>query len=321
MESKYVPSLSPALYKIAKSDLREEAKIRDQALEEMRHWIQKSAYIKNCRTDANFLLRFLRYKKFHVPMAQETLVRYITMRQQHPQWFHNTSMSDPMVLDLINRGVAFALPERDKHGRRVIFTIGGNIDPQKHTAEHVMKAMMVCFESLLEDEENQILGFSYLLDESGVTRTHVTNLWHPSEVTKIWATTEKAMPMRHKTIQFMKLPTLVSAVFTFAKNLMPSKLQKRIVVYKSEEDMKKNLDVALLPAEYGGRIPMKDMIDMFKEEIRQRQDRLMALDNMHIDIPMMTTMAKTGESCGAALAKEVLTGKGIAGSFRKLEID
>lgn len=103
-EDQYISSLSPALRQIAKKELREEDRIRDQALDEMRQWIKKTCYIQNCRLDANFLLRFLRHKKYHVPMAQETLVRYITMRQENPHWFHNTSLYDPLVLDLINRG-------------------------------------------------------------------------------------------------------------------------------------------------------------------------------------------------------------------------
>ncbi len=126
-----------------------------------------------------------------------------------------------------------------------------------------MKAIMVCFESLLEDEENQVQGFSYILDESGITATHLANLWHPSEMTKIFSTTEKGMPMRHRAIQFMRLPLIVSAVFNFAKTLMSSKLQKRIVVYKNDEELKKNFkDESFLPQEYGGKIPMAQMIGM-----------------------------------------------------------
>jgi hypothetical protein len=141
-----------------------------------------------------------------------------------------------------------------------LIIISGNIDPHKHKAEHVMKAIMVCFESLLEEDENQVLGFTYILDESGITTTHLANLWHPSEMTKIWATTEKGMPMRHRSLEFLKLPLIVGAVFNFAKTLMSSKIQKRIVVYKNDADFKKNYDVSMLPQEYGGKIPMADMI-------------------------------------------------------------
>lgn len=101
---KYICKLTPDLKQVAKKELREEDKTREQALEQMRQWIRKTSYIRDCRLDANFLLRFLRQKKFSVPMAQETLVKYISMRQNNPHWFHGSSMHDPIVLDLINRG-------------------------------------------------------------------------------------------------------------------------------------------------------------------------------------------------------------------------
>lgn len=101
---KYKSTLSPELKKIAKSELREQDGTREQALEQLRNWIMKTDYIKDCRLDSNFLLRFLRQQKFSVPLAQETILKYIVMRQQNPHWFHGTSMLDPMVLDLINRG-------------------------------------------------------------------------------------------------------------------------------------------------------------------------------------------------------------------------
>lgn len=101
---KYTSTLTPELKKIAKTELREEENTRDQAIDQMRQWIRKTDYIKDCRLDANFLLRFLRQQKFSVPLAQETLLKYIVMRQQNPHWFKATSMYDPMVMDLINRG-------------------------------------------------------------------------------------------------------------------------------------------------------------------------------------------------------------------------
>lgn len=314
---KYVCKLTPELKIMAKKDLREDDKIRDQALDQLRQWIIKTDYIRDCRLDANFLLRFCRQKKFNIPMAQETLVKYITMRQQNPNWFFETSMHDPAVLDLINRGVAFALPQRDKLGRRVLFTVGGNIDPNYHTAEHVMKAIMVVFESLLEDEENQIRGFSYILDEGGITMNHIINLWNPSEISKIWGVTEKGMPMRHKRLDFIKLPNILAYVFDFAKSLMSQKLQSRIVVHKDPETLRKNVDTRLLPQEYGGEIPMQQMIEMFKDEVRERQGRLLALDRMRVDVNLMKKAS--GDKCGAAVSKDFING--ITGSFKKLEFD
>jgi len=272
---------------VAKRELGEDDQRRLDSLEELREWLRGTQYIKNCRQDANFLLRFLRHKKFNVSLAKDTLVQYLTMRQEHSKWFHNLSLLDPVVEDLINRGVVFALPQRDRNGRRVIFTIGGNIDPARHKTEDVMRAIMVCLESMLEDEENQVLGFSYILDESGITLSHISKLWRPSDL-KLWSITEKGLPVRHRSMEFLRLPMIVGAVVNLAKSVMSHKLQKRIVVYKDGQEFKKNMDMDILPKEYGGVTPMADMIESFKEEIRDRQGRLLQLDRMSIDVQLMS---------------------------------
>jgi len=312
-EDKYVCTLSPELLKVAKKELREDDKTREQALDQMRQWIKKTSYIKDCRLDANFLLRFLRSKKFSVPMAQETLLKYIAMRQQHPGWFYNTGLQDPLVLDLVNRGVAFALPKRDQHGRRVLFTVGGNIDPEIHTSESVMKAIMVVFESLLEDEDNQIRGFSHLLDESGITVSHLV-LWNPSEITRLVQACEKSLPMRHKRIDFITLPQWLIYLYEFAKNLLSEKLRSRIKLYKDCPALWEHVDRKILPKEYGGEVPMAEMIEMFKEEIADRSSRLLALDRMHLDLDLMKKSGSTPKK----VSNDIL---GMTGSFKKLEID
>jgi hypothetical protein len=311
---KYVCKLSDELKKIAKKELREDDKVREQALAQMRDWISKTNYIRDCRVDSNFLLRFLRVKKFSVPLAQETLLKYIAMRQQHTHWFHSTTIADPLVLDLVNRGVAFALPGRDKFGRRVMFTVGGNIDSSYHTSESVMKAIMLTFESMLEDEETQIRGFSHILDESGITLSHLT-LWNPTDLSKIFGTCEKAMPMRHKRLDFVRLPTLLNYVYEFATNtLMSEKLRNRIKLHKDSASLMEHVDPKILPKEYGGVIPMADMIQMFKEEIASRDARVLALDRMNLDLDLV----KKSNNAPKSLCNDIL---GMSGSFKKLDID
>jgi len=309
---KYVCTMDPELEKMAKKDLREDEKSREQALEQMRQWIAKTDYIKDCRIDSNFLLRFLRHKKFSVPMAQETLLKYLGMRQQYPEWFHGISMRQPAILDLINRGVAFALPKPDKHGRRVLFTIGGNIDPSIHTAEDVMKAILVSFESFLEYEDCQIRGFAYILDEGSVTFSHLV-LWNPAEVARIFGICEKSLPMRHKKLDFISLPPMLNYLFEFTKSVMSQKLRNRITLHRDIEGLKENIDTKILPKEYGGEMPMSEMIELYKKEIAERQPRLLALDRMTLDLDLMKKATTI-----KAISSDIM---GMTGSFKKLEID
>ncbi|CAG7785419.1 unnamed protein product [Allacma fusca] len=299
--NKYVCTLDPAVLAVAKKELREDEKTRDQALEQMRQWIRKTAFIKDCRLDANFLLRFLRNKKFSVPMAQETLLKYIAMRQQHTTWFQYSGVNDSAVMDFINRGIILVLPKRDQEGRRVILTSAGSIDPQLHTVESLIKAIMVVFEFLLEDEVNQIRGFSHLMDQSGVTASHLV-LWNPSELSRLIGACEKSVPMRHKRVDVVSLPSWVNYILDFAKSLMSEKLRSRIWLHEDRAALLKKVDGKILPKEYGGEVPLSEMISLFKQEIVPCLPRIIALNKLQLDLEMMksSSSANANKGCNDA---------------------
>jgi len=122
-----------------------------------------------------------------------------------------------------------------------------------------MKAIQVSFESLLEDEENQVRGFTYILDEGGITLSHLS-LWNPTEMNKVFGVCERNMPMRHKKLNFVGLPTICSIVFECAKSLMTPKLRSRITMHKDMSSLHDVMDRKILPKEYGGVMPMAEMI-------------------------------------------------------------
>lgn len=76
-------------------------------------------------TDSAFLLRFLRTKKFSIPLAQEMLERYLVIRQLYPHWFRGLNIDDPPVSELLEEGYIVPLPQRDDFGRQVILTCAG----------------------------------------------------------------------------------------------------------------------------------------------------------------------------------------------------
>lgn len=53
--------------------------------------------------DANFLLRFLRAKKFSVPITQAGIERYLLLRQSY-DFFTNLDMNLPVMKKLLDDG-------------------------------------------------------------------------------------------------------------------------------------------------------------------------------------------------------------------------
>lgn len=180
----YVCKLSSEMKKVAKEELHEDDNIRKQALAQLREWISKHPHIKKCRTDAVFLLRFLRTKKFSVPAACEMLERYLTIRQLYPDWFRRLDIEDPALEEIFDNGYLVPLPQRDEQGRQVIISVAGKFDPYKFTSAQMARMHSLVCEALLDDEESQVAGYVYVNDESGMNMGFVS-LWSITDLRNI----------------------------------------------------------------------------------------------------------------------------------------
>ncbi|KOX76208.1 Clavesin-2 [Melipona quadrifasciata] len=308
-EEDYECTLSEATRTIACVELREDDTTREEALKQFRHWIHKHPNIKRCRTDAVFLLRFLRTKKFSVPMAEEMLERYLTIRQLYPNWFQNLDIEDKDIEAIIDAGYLVPLMQRDRHGRRVILSCAGRFDPYKYTSAQMARAHSLVVEALMDDEENQIHGYTHINDESGLTMGHLS-AWSITDIRNMLRCIQNSTPMRHKETHFVNIPSYAIKVIEFGISLLNDKLRNRILVHKSLDELKSAIDPKILPKEYGGEIPLCEMIANFKKTLREHRTGIKELDDMYIEI---------AATDGQYVSNDDLCG--ISGSFRKLEVD
>lgn len=279
---KYDDTLSLTLEDNAKEDLGEDEMMKAESLAAVRSWLQSQPHLQNCRTDQNFLLRFLRMQKYKVEKSCLVLEKYLTMRCSHPKWFQNLDIQDPLLAELIHKGYIFVLPEKDSEGRRVVFSVARNLDPTRHSNSDAMRAHILTFEALLQEEENQIRGFTYIFDCSGLTLSHLS-IWTPQEVGKIFSICEKNLPMRHRDINLLMLPFPMWAVFEFCKTLLSSKIRKRFSVHSCLDKLIAKLGGAdILPQEYGGSLTIQDMASQWVGELHERRSSLLNLDTMTV---------------------------------------
>ncbi|ALC44333.1 Cralbp [Drosophila busckii] len=312
-EYPYSCSLSQDMKLVAKEELHEDDNIRRQALAQFREWIAKHPRIKKCRTDAVFLLRFLRTKKFSVPAACEMLERYLTIRQLFPQWFQQLDINDPAINEIFEAGYLVPLPERDSSGRQVIFSVAGRFDPYKFTSVQMARVHSLICEALLDDEDSQVAGYVYVNDESGMNMGFVS-LWSLTDLRSIVKCIQNSTPMRHKETHFVNIPHYANRIIELGVSMLSDKLKKRIIVHKNVDGLKSKLDPAILPKEYGGTMPMADMIREFKVKLLQRRATILALDDMHIEVNKDAANFAGSNEIGDIDA-------GVVGSFRKLEVD
>lgn len=262
--------------------------------------------------DAPFLLRFLRTKKYSVPVACELLEKYLTVRQLFPNWFQKLDITDAALEEIIDSGYLFPLPDRDEQGRRIIFSCASRFDASKFTSAQMARTHAMVVESLLDEQESQVAGYCYITDEVGLTMNHVS-LWSLVDLKKMSKCIQVSSPMRHKETHFVNIPSFANKVIEFALSLTSDKLKKRMFLDKTIDDLKTRVNPALLPKEYGGSVPMADMIAMFKQNLRKHRAKTLALDDMCIEV--------TGAPTNWLGNDDADIDSGIMGSFRKLEVD
>lgn len=185
------------------------------------------------------------------------------------------------------------------------------------------KAHFVALETLLEDPENQVLGFTHICDITGITTAHITN-WNPTDFARILKWGEQSVPARHKAIHCVNVPPTVKFVLDFAKTRVSAKMKDRFQMHCNNTDLHKKVDKACLPQELGGIIPMSEMIEHWRTEMDAKRETLIALDKMilHSDRGIITRKHDKNNNNNNSSINSMQTNiESISGSFRKLEVD
>ncbi|XP_062549654.1 clavesin-2-like [Armigeres subalbatus] len=307
-----VAELNDFYKKIAFDQLREDDTMRKQGLEQFRDWIAKHPHIKKCRTDAPFLLRFLRGKKYSINTATETLERYLVARMMYPQWFTRLDIEEPQLATLVDTGYLFPLPERDAQGRALICNDTAQLDPTKFTAADVLRIHMLVNESFFDTNEVQCAGLVLVYDLSGMTLSQLS-LVTLSEIRVLVSFLNKAFPLRIQEFHFVNTPAATHTIANFALALLSEKLRERVFCHKNWDECYTKLDKNLLPKEFGGKIPRLEMIAAFKERCKKMRSRMQLVDEMEIEL---TKDSKYWQENSNAEMES-----GAVGSFRQLTVD
>ncbi|XP_053673291.1 retinaldehyde-binding protein 1-like [Anopheles nili] len=303
---------------IAATELREDEQLRGQSLAGMREWIRQNGRLRRCRTDERFLLRFLRVKKFSVPRACEMLERYLTMRQTYPRWFARLDPEDLDLAAVLDACCMLPIGRDPASGRIVIFGVVRNFDAQKYNSDTMIRLNMLVAEALLDEEPNQIAGFTHIFDNGGMTMAHVT-CWTLDNLAGYLRSVINCVPVRLRENHFVSVPTFAAQISKYCLSFASEKLRSRIHCHTTVQELRERVSLELLPQEYGGKGPsLKVLNDRFREYLASKRTMLLELDEMDIDLRDPREAAVHEDSSG--LAGDVVA-DGAVGSFRKLSID
>lgn len=103
------------------------------------------------------------------------------------------------------------------------------------------KAYFIALETLLEEPENQVLGFTHVCDITGITAAHITN-WNPTDFARILKWGEQSVPARHKAVHCVNVPHAVKFVLDFAKSKVSPKMKERFQVHCNHHELHKHIN-------------------------------------------------------------------------------
>lgn len=123
---------------------------------------------KSLCLDDNFLYRFLYVTKFNCSKAIDLLIGYLLYKKKSWIW-QNINIFDEKIQQAICDGNPGVVKERDRKGRRVITFTAANWNTEKYSLQDIFRALLLTLDKLLENMENQALGFVIIVDWTSFT--------------------------------------------------------------------------------------------------------------------------------------------------------
>ncbi|XP_053665745.1 alpha-tocopherol transfer protein-like [Anopheles marshallii] len=292
--------------------IREDRSAVEQNLAQLRVWIAKHPHIRLCRTDARFLLRFLRARKHSFLSASQVLERYLAARIIHPTWFQRLDIRDPELADLTDIGFVYPLKERSADGCLITLCDWGLLDPKRYTIDHSNRMHALLAEAYSEDALFQCAGVVGIFDMQHVQLAH-HSIISLTVLRQVAQYVNNAIPIRCKAIYAVNIPSGALWIVNGLLGFFNEKIRNRCRVFRDYDELAENIDRNLLPKEYGGKEPKSEHIRAFREQCERYRDRMLTLDEMEIDLDH-------NEPYSRHVMLDDIEG-GAVGSFRKLELD
>lgn len=230
------------------------------------------------------------------------------MKMSTPEWFYCADNDLTKMEELLKTGYIYPLKERDSNGRRTVIIRSKNLDPERFTSADAIRASSLVFATLMEEEETQIAGFNFIIDNAD-TPMKIISLFSITDIRNFLQNLKSSSVGRFKSFYVINLPSYAKLLFDIAKGALTEKLRKRIIIAKDLDELKTYIDEKQLPKEYGGVVSEKEMLENFKELTEKHRVNLEKLNQLNLDLHLLP-----GKQQKTAVQETI-------GSFRKLDID
>lgn len=258
--------LPAELRQIAEQELGETESRRQEALEKLTHLLQDEADL-HARTDPEFLLRFIRVRKYDVDAALITIRKYYKSRAAFATTFRGLT---PASVNPDAKNFYILMPERDRHGRLIMLMRIGAWDPNLLSYHDLQHAGMMCLDHTAADPSTQTAGITLIIDFEGYTATKLLSC-SIDLIRRGLNYIQNCLPIRLKAQHIVRESYVFDLLYALIRPFITKKMTTRIHCHgHSFEKLHDEIDPSVLPEEYGGHGPPLDY-DTFWKQLEEQE--------------------------------------------------
>ncbi|CAK8690577.1 unnamed protein product [Clavelina lepadiformis] len=270
MAQRYQCKLSPKTLEKANKELNEPEDNDDRlkAIDDLKKAFQEqNPDMKLARDDDEFLLRFLRARKFNQERALAMITNYHKKTADWPEVFDKVK-NPALISDTLDLGVVLPLKGKAKDGSTIVVGrpgIGGT-----YNLTDLYASIFLTMEKMVEDEETQVYGVTVIQDLAYLGMDYVKQI-NPSISRRFVGIVQDSLPLRVKSLNATNEPKIFDIVFAMAQPFMKEKIKKRYRLLGQDFTMLYEIiDKSVLPPMFAGSGPPLDPEEwkqkLFKEE-------------------------------------------------------
>ncbi|KAJ9574054.1 hypothetical protein L9F63_008580 [Diploptera punctata] len=252
---------------------------------------------------------FLHSCLLHLEETKKTIDTYYTLKTNTPEFFSSRNPLSDEIQHIKNVIQLAVLPKKSPEGYTMIVGRLKDPDPSHYVYTSTVKLLFMVVDAILQTE-GPLSGLVYVFDMQGGTLSHVTKA-NLSSVRKYFTYSQEGMPVRLKAIHIVNVNPVITHIMNLAKQFMSKERIKMIHLHTGiTDEFLQAVPRSLLPRDYTGDEPLLD--DLFKDTLRLLEDCkhwFMQDEKLKVD--------ESKRERGHSSTEEF----GVAGSFKKLEID
>ncbi|KAH6943942.1 hypothetical protein HPB50_000787 [Hyalomma asiaticum] len=243
-------ALHPKLRQIAEEELGETDGLKQQALDELIKLLNDEPGL-HWNNEPDFLLRFLRVRKYNVEAALKSIAKYYRARSSCGR---NTFDLRPSTIVPECREIAAVLPHRDAQGRQILLVRSGVWKPTVVPQIDVHRAFMLCLKHLERSPSGQTAGVVIIIDYEGFGIEHALNC-KLSLMKDLTDYVQESVPLRLRAVHIVRESIGFDFCFALLRPFLKSKIIQRIHFHGHKmEGLHEQVPASILPEAYGGLV-------------------------------------------------------------------